>query len=206
MPAFSRFVLTLVAVIGFAAHAAAQARVEGTVKGIDGKPVAGVMVRVEGSDLPKPRTTTTGADGTYVVADLKLGQWVQVVAYQDGRKLAIESTLVTRAVEKVDDVGQDREQLVPPLALAACLLDQSSRLAFLGQQAEEMDEEEAVLAMEVAHLVPDLKQRRGGAKDRLAARASLRSFVEEGDLARPDHQLESAKIAEKGAHGLLVLE
>jgi hypothetical protein len=87
---------------GLAANAAAQARVEGTVSGIDGKPVVGAMVRVEGSELKKPRTTTTGADGGYIVDDLKLGQWVKAVAFQDGRRLATASTLVTRSIEKLD--------------------------------------------------------------------------------------------------------
>jgi hypothetical protein len=87
---------------GLAGEAGAQARVEGTVTGIDGKPVAGAMVRVEGSELRKPRTTTTRADGAYVVDELKLGQWLQVVAYQEGRRLAVGSTLVSQAIEKLD--------------------------------------------------------------------------------------------------------
>src|SRR5262249_49754177 len=95
-------VLTFLMLICLAAAAAAQARVEGTVTGIDGKPVAGAMVRVEGSELRKARTTTTRADGGYVVDDLKLGQWLQVIAFQDGRRLAVGSTLVSQAIEKLD--------------------------------------------------------------------------------------------------------
>ena len=96
------FVLTFFMISGLAADAAAQARVEGTVTGTDGKPVPGATVRVAGSELRKPRTTTTGADGGYVVDDLKLGQWVQVIAFQEGRRLAVGSTLVSQAIEKLD--------------------------------------------------------------------------------------------------------
>jgi hypothetical protein len=89
-----------------ASDASAQCRIEGTVRGLDDAPVAGALVRVLGPDLPSPRTATSGADGRYVVDNLKAGQWVQVVAYLNGRTLSHAFTLVTLPVESVDLTAQ----------------------------------------------------------------------------------------------------
>ena len=42
-----------------ASNAAAQCRIEGTVRGLDGAPIAGALVRVQGPDLPSPLTATS---------------------------------------------------------------------------------------------------------------------------------------------------
>lgn len=45
--------------------------VDGTITGTDGAPVAGATVAIEGPDV----TGTTGADGTYTIADVPAGTW-----------------------------------------------------------------------------------------------------------------------------------
>jgi len=102
-----------------ASNAAAQCRIEGTVRGLDGAPIAGALVRVQGPGLPSPLTATSSADGRYVVDNVKPGQWVKIVAYRNGLTVSQGFTLVTLFVEQVDLTAQPES----PVAMGSAELD-----------------------------------------------------------------------------------
>ena len=86
----------------FAGPAAAQCRIEGTVRSQDGTPLAAATVRVEIFYERVPLTATVAADGSYRVDNVKAGRRVEVVVLQGGRVVAKEYLLVTSRVEKLD--------------------------------------------------------------------------------------------------------
>src|SRR5215831_5212884 len=89
-------------VILLARDVVAQCRVQGTVRAIDGQPLAGATIRLLSPDLKAPLTTTTDDQGRYAVDAVKPGIHVEVVAVQAGRPVAHGYSLVTLFVETVD--------------------------------------------------------------------------------------------------------
>lgn len=92
-----------------AADAAAQSRVEGTVRAADGTPVAGATVRIESSEFKDPLSATSGSDGRYVFEGVKPGVRARIAASKDGRPIAQAFSLISLWVETIDLV----ERLAP---------------------------------------------------------------------------------------------
>ena len=86
---FSFFGLFLGLLLLSAAPVQAQmGGLEGEVKGYDGKPMAGVTIQIERTDIKQTLETKTGSDGRYVYAGLAAGRAVyNVRAIKDGQGL-----------------------------------------------------------------------------------------------------------------------
>jgi ferric enterobactin receptor len=81
--------------------ALAQCRVEGTLRGTDGLPMAGVSITLEGFDGRTRATTTTDEAGQFAIGNIKPGLRVKITAAVAGRPIAVSYLLVTQWVETV---------------------------------------------------------------------------------------------------------
>ena len=107
-------VLALLVALG-ATRAAAQSRIEGVVRGVDGTALAGATVQMETAESKKPIVVVADGDGKYVFEGVKAGSRVRLLATHGGRPIAQAYPLVSLWVEQVDL----EEQPIPDTPLYA---------------------------------------------------------------------------------------